>query len=171
MATIQKLRAYFGNAIREMGNRKAKTAKIANMKIVTLASLCHSVMVQKPSERHRYCPLEETSWCRYRKIKQIKDKSHHLDAVFLPLLTKIYRRLSSPTLLRRCLGNYTQHQNESFNSLVWVRAPKHKFHSKARLQLAVIGAVLTFNGGDANWDLILHVLGITTPRISSQRRI
>ena len=100
----------------------------------------------------------------YRKVKQLNNNSRYLDPIFLPLLTNIYRRLSSPTLLRRWLGNYTQHQNESFNSLVWVRAPKHEFHSKARLQLGVIGAVLTFNGGGANWNLVLHALGITTSR-------
>ena len=28
----------------------------------------------------------------------------------------------------------------------------------------MIGAVLTFNGVDANWNLVLHALGITTSR-------
>ena len=78
MATIQKLTAYFGNAIRQMGNRKAN---IATMKRVILASLCHSVMIQKPSERHRYCPLGENSWCMYTNKGQVSSLGPCLLAV------------------------------------------------------------------------------------------
>jgi len=41
----------------------------------------------------------------------------------------------------------TQNRNESFNSLIWARAPKTEFVGKATVDLAVSQAVVTFNSG------------------------
>ena len=48
-------------------------------------------------------------------------------------------------LLRRCVLGATQNSNESLNSLVWVRCPKHKYHGPKSVQIAVTLAILSFN--------------------------
>ena len=96
-------------------------------------------------ERHKYCP--SNSWCKYKKKLSCPDKPHHLDPVFEKHLKPIYERLSDPALLARCLPGYTQNANESVNSLVWIRCPKHKWHGRKRIELATASATLHFSAG------------------------
>jgi len=55
--------------------------------------------------------------------------------------------LSSDDLLNRCLGEYTQHSNESFNSLVWSIAPRSKSNEKTIVDIAYDLAIPIFNDG------------------------
>ena len=71
----------------------------------------------------------------------------YLDPVFLEFLRPTYEKMKIPNLLRRCLPGFSQNQNESLNSLVWVRAPKHKFHGKNVIETAAWSATLHFNNG------------------------
>ena len=49
--------------------------------------------------------------------------------------------------MKKCLLGATQNCNESFNSLVWLRAPKTEFCSLATMKGAVGQAVIVFNSG------------------------
>ena len=62
-------------------------------------------------------------------------------------LRPIYERLSDPALLARRLPGFTQNANESVNSLVWIRCPKHKWHERKRIKLATASATLHFSAG------------------------
>ena len=53
----------------------------------------------------------------------------------------IYNDLVKPEELRKCLNDKTQNQNESFNSLIWERAPKYKYCGFDQLEFAVYDAV------------------------------
>ena len=53
-----------------------------------------------------------------------------------------------------------QNRNESFNSLLWVNAPKTEFVSKATIEIATSHAVLVFNSGQKALLPILEHLGI-----------
>ena len=53
--------------------------------------------------------------------------------------------------MKKCLLGATQNCNESFNSLVWLRAPKTEFCSLATMKGAVDQAVIVFNSGSRPW--------------------
>ncbi|KAG8292029.1 hypothetical protein J6590_108603 [Homalodisca vitripennis] len=59
----------------------------------------------------------------------------------------IYKDLSAPALLKRCLHGKTQNPNESINSVIWNRLPKTTFVGIQTLKLGVCDAVLSFNEG------------------------
>lgn len=72
----------------------------------------------------------------------------------------IFRDLSNPELLKRCLHKGTQHANESLNNLIWTRIPKNIFVMKENLELGVYEAVASYNKGNLARLEILDKLGI-----------
>ena len=65
----------------------------------------------------------------------------------MPYILPVWEALCAEQLLRKCLLRATQNRNESFNSLIWARAPKTEFVGKASVDFAVSQAVVTFNSG------------------------
>ncbi|KAJ8051081.1 hypothetical protein HOLleu_04516 [Holothuria leucospilota] len=132
------------------------------MQKAILAVLYHSVMLSDNNVRHQYCPDGIESWCAFKRdpTKIFKTQPHHLQPVFLEFLLPIFQRLSDPVLLRRCLAGYTQNQNESLNSLVWLRAPKHKHRGARSIELAVILTILQFSKGSSAKHGIMARLNI-----------
>lgn len=61
-------------------------------------------------------------------------------------------------MLNRCLGGYTQNNNESFNAAVWNFAPKSYSSGKKVLNVATDIAVCTFNDGLTNILRIMQAL-------------
>ena len=49
--------------------------------------------------------------------------------------------------MERCLPGFSQNQNESFNSLIWKRAPKQTWQGPKRVKIAAYLAALHFNVG------------------------
>jgi hypothetical protein len=80
---------------------------------------------------------------------EIKNKSR-LDPVFLDLLQKMIKDLSSKELLSRCVRGLTQNSNESLNSVVWSILSKSKYHGFSSIQGAAATASVYFNGGRAS---------------------
>ena len=87
-------------------------------------------------------------------------KDHHLDPVFLELLLSEFERLSEYSLLLRCLPGYSQNANESINSLVWNRAPKHRNKGPKAIQMAVMSAVMQFNSGASSRHEVMKAANI-----------
>ena len=120
--TIDKLQQYYGNAIRGTVSRDAMSSNAVNecvkrMMKAIWAVLYHCVKIPDPKDRHKFCPDDNESWCRYKRTGQeVQEKSHYLDYVFLEVLKPIFRRLSERSLLLRCLPGYSQNQNECLNS-------------------------------------------------------
>ena len=148
-AVITRLQDFYRNAIRQnvtdSKEPKEQEQAVKNMKNAVMAGLYHSVKQPNDTKRHQYCP--ESSWCDFKINGSMVDKSYHLDDVFLNLLLPVYERLSNENLLKRCISGYTQNQNESFNSLIWSRCPKHKWKNLNFVCASVHMAVLTFNHG------------------------
>ncbi|GFW17450.1 uncharacterized protein TNCV_3240801 [Trichonephila clavipes] len=71
----------------------------------------------------------------------------------------IFAELSSPKLLKKCLGGKTQNSNESFNSTVWKYCPKTSGSSKRIVDVAVNEAVVMYNDGMAGRLVIMKHLG------------
>ena len=78
------------------------------------------------NKQHKFCPEGPHSWCSFKWEGKLQRKGHHLDPVFLELLLPEFERLSEYSLLLQCHPGYSQNANESINSLVWNRAPKHR---------------------------------------------
>lgn len=158
---IDRIQKYYGNAIRKNIDRECRTTAeidgaVCKMKKSINAVLHHSVATPDATERHKFCPEGENSWCKYKRTGENITEKHHLDPAFLTFLQPTFDNLSNTTLLKRCLPGYTQNTNESVNGLVWVRAPKHKWHGTRRIKIAVTSAILRFNQGAG---LRSHVMG------------
>ncbi|PFX16506.1 hypothetical protein AWC38_SpisGene19210 [Stylophora pistillata] len=64
-------------------------------------------------------------------------------------------------ILARCLPSYSQNANESINSLVWNKCPKHKWHGKRRVQLAASSAALHYSGAASSKHAVMEKVGLT----------
>ena len=124
------------------------------------AVLYHCV-IHDDKSRHRFCPDGEKSWCSYKRTgKKVEDKPHYLDPIFLQLLKPIFKRLSDRSLLLRCLPGYSQNQNECLNSVVWSKAPKHKFKGPKAVEMAGMSAVLQFDCGQRGCQEVMKLAEI-----------
>ena len=167
---IDKLQSYYGKAIRrnvKSGEVSSEEAEehIKAMQNDIMAVLYHSCNVTEKT-RHQYCPSGKDSWCQFKRTKRFDNKDHHLDPVFLGLLEPVFKRLSQQSLLSRGLPGFPQNNNESINSLVWMRAPKHKYHGPQRVEMAAMGAVLQFNEGSSGKHLVMEKAGIAHGELS-----
>ena len=66
---------------------------------------------------------------------------------FIALVEPIYKDLIKHEELKKCLHGKTQIQNESYNALIWQRAPKNIYLSIENMRLAVYDAVAVLNDG------------------------
>ena len=136
--TIRVLQRFYGNAIH--GN----TGNLEKMSDACWAVFYHSISTDsKP--RHYCCPKGKDSWCKFQRALACGQDvpTHHfrlrtcdgchttIPADFEEYLEPHWRSLCAPNLLEKCLLGATQNRNESFNSLVWLRAPKTKFSNLA----------------------------------------
>ena len=72
----------------------------------------------------------------------------------------VFEELCDQNLLEKCLLGATQNRNESFNSLIWARAPKTEYATLSTIEVAVSQAVLVFNTGQQAPLPILEGLGV-----------
>lgn len=102
------------------------------MKKNIIAILNHSVKGQDPAKQHRFCPVGESSWCKWQQDMATGTSTYKdddcLPEVFLELLRPTFMTLSDTKLLERCIRGTTQNPNECINSMVWVHCPKHMHH-------------------------------------------
>ena len=155
-AVIKRIQIYYGYAIRQNTIKSINPTEdekklcVYQMKKNVMALLSHTVLREDFAVQHRYCPAGKESWCAWQRDKEIGTSTYTskdcLPEVFMDLLKPIFIDLSSETLLKRCVLGVTQNQNESINSLVWLRCPKHKFHGANIVKFAAAAAILQFNG-------------------------
>lgn len=100
--------------------------------------------------RHVFCPGDESTWCRYNKAKICGNAYHHkhpLPQSVAVVIRPVYKSLSDPALLRKCLHGQTQNPNESLNSVIWSKIPKTVFVGYNTFSVGVYDAVLIYNEG------------------------
>ncbi|XP_011871647.1 PREDICTED: uncharacterized protein LOC105564113 [Vollenhovia emeryi] len=104
-------------------------------------------------------PLAPTRGVRTTLLKQTK-----LLINIQPLYTQkslqknilpIYEDLSRDDLLERCIGGFTQNDNESFNVTEWRLAPKHLNCGSKIIEIAAYLAAGIFNDG---YSFVLRVM-------------
>ena len=78
-----------------------------------------------------------------------------------PLRTKlelIFRELSSPELLAKCMHGQAQNNNESINGVIWMRCSKDTFVGRNVVEMSVPSAVISIMLQLGNWFIYRIVL-------------
>ncbi|KAG8238746.1 hypothetical protein J437_LFUL018166 [Ladona fulva] len=104
--------------------------------------------------------------------QMLKDHLYkHKDAlpqIVIDVITPIYEDLSRNELLERCLGGFTQNNNQSFNSLVWRIAPKIMSDSVMIVEIAAYIATSMFNDGAESHLKIMRAIGVNVGKIAAE---
>lgn len=156
---IDDLSIYYGLAIRRNHDSLSK------MKNEIWATFCHKLSTDA-NPQHDKCPSGADSWCSWEKARATETLAGYKHKPAIPekifnAIKPVYEELSSDDLLTRCLGGFTQNNNQSFNSKVWVMAPKTVSSGKIIVDIAAEIAVCDFNDGLMSVMHIMQVLGIT----------
>ena len=80
---------------------------------------------------------------------QTYEHNHRIPALIMEKIKPVFRALAQPELLKKCLHGQTPNVNESFNALIWQRAPQTGFCGKTTLKIAVYDSLSYFNDGNA----------------------
>ena len=152
---INKLQNYFGIALR------ANTTTVEAMSKAIFSSFMH-VASSKENDFHWGC---DSSWCQKKKDDVDKTNLYQpgkgLSMPVVHMIRPIYNDLCNPKELSKCLHGKTKNQNESYNSMIWERAPKITYCGRDKLELAVFDATLNFNDGRQASIEIIEAMGIT----------
>ena len=156
-AMIDMLQNYFGIALR------SGAKSVPELKVALLASFFH-IASSKTNNFHTYCPETPDSWCQYKrdiinKTNLYKPGPGLADEI-IKYVKPEYAKLTNEDDLSRCLHGKTQNANESFNVMIWERAPKSQYCGLSKLKFCVYDAIVYFNYGAQSVLDILDLLDI-----------
>ncbi|KAJ8878810.1 hypothetical protein PR048_019396 [Dryococelus australis] len=123
--------------------------------------------------QHGLCPKGAESWCKYKRAKTIGECYKHADHFNIPRVVvkemkPIFRDLSEPELLKKCLHGRTQHLNESVNSVIWNKLPKTIFIRVRTMHFGAWDTVASFNEGTLVMCHVYERMGFSPGRNSEQ---
>ncbi|XP_046589419.1 uncharacterized protein LOC124293252 [Neodiprion lecontei] len=156
---IDELSTYYGLAIRRNSD------DVEKMRKDIWATIKHKISTDSKPQ-HDDCPKGAESWCSWQRAVasgNISEYRHKppLPKEVLEAITPVYENLSRDDLLQRCLGGFTQNNNESFNKSVWAIASKCQSGGKKIIDIAADISVLLFNDGLRSLMKVLETLGVT----------
>lgn len=166
---INRLQSLYRHAIiKNLGNVDA-------MKNGIQAVIHHSAS-SDDNPQHGYCPVGPDTWCKYNQLTTRAQKANYKHKNAIPeaiftVIKPIFDDLSNEDLLKRCLHGGTQNLNESFNHVVWDRAPKTIYSGLQCFEICVSDAVVCFNDGVHSRIHILQKLGMQMSEYSYQAMI
>ncbi|GFT64536.1 uncharacterized protein TNCV_649351 [Trichonephila clavipes] len=153
---IDNLQSYYGSGIRR------NHSSVQNMLQAIWAIFLHKLPTDEYPQ-HGFRPIGEESWCGFKKAeasgKSYKHKNS-LPVAVVEAMRPIFRDLSHPDLLKKCLHGKTQKSNESFHNVNWSRVPKATFVQIETLSLGVYDAVCSFNDGNVSKLKMLQKRGV-----------
>ena len=153
---IDKLTVYYGLAIRRNHD------SVKKMKNAIWATFFHYSSTDE-NPQHEKC---DESWCEWKKAeaaKTLQSFKHSYSALpddVLQAIKPVYEDLSSDTLLERCLGGFTQNNNESYNQLVWKISSKSVSGTSTTVEIAAYVAACVFNEGSSAFLTFMAEMGI-----------
>ncbi|KAG8266637.1 hypothetical protein J6590_108192 [Homalodisca vitripennis] len=155
---IDQLQGYYGGAIR------SNQSNLDSMRRAIWAIWYHK-MSSDDNPQHDLCPFPPDTWCAFRKAEVAGTVANYKHKNSIPLaimeaIKPIFKDLSNPDLLRKCLHGKTQNVNEAFNNVLWTRLPKNVFVGRHTLELGTYDAIATFNDGNLSRIKVLEQLGI-----------
>lgn len=156
---IVLIQKYYGLAIRR------NKGNLNDMRKAVWATFFHLGSTNE-NPNHIICPAGENSWCKYQRALHKNETYDHNMHFHMPLavmeeIRPIFKDLSHPVLLRKCLHGKSQNPNESVNNIIWSRVPKNIFVGLKSLNFGVFDAVSCFNKGNLTRCLVLKELGIS----------
>lgn len=162
---IDQLTTYYGNAIRKHSDNYREMQR-------AIWAIWYHKRSNDDEPTHYFCPSGTDSWCTYNRslaAGTIKDFKHtkSIPVAVMDALKPIFKDLSHPDLLKRCLGGKTQNVNESLNALIWKLCPKTTNAARKIVEIAVNTAIANFNDGKQAVLSIMSELELT-PGIDSQ---
>lgn len=143
---IDKLTVYYGLAIRRNSD------SVEKMKNAIWATYYHYSSTDE-NPQHDQCPTGADSWCEWQKaaasndLTSFKHTYSPLTSDVLEAIKPIYEDLSKDALLERCVGGFTQNNNESLNQLIWKISPKCVSGTSTIVEIASYVAACVFNEG------------------------
>lgn len=112
---ISKLQEYYGHAIR------SNCSDLTSMRKAIWATFYHKMSTPE-NQFHGHCPEGENSWYKYNQSIALNKEpplpTNTIPVAVMKTIKPVYKDLSEPSLLRKCLHGMTQNQNESFNNIV-----------------------------------------------------
>ena len=155
---IDELTVYYGLAIRRFPN------SVEEMKNAIWATFFHKMSTDKKPQ-HDKCPSGIDSWCTWQKAKADETLENYKHKSPIPTdvqkaIRPVYEKLSTDDLLGRCLGGFTQNNNESVNAVIWSMAPKVTSSGATIVEIATYIAISLFNDGYDNVLLMMKVLNL-----------
>ncbi|GFW78539.1 uncharacterized protein TNCV_5110801 [Trichonephila clavipes] len=149
---IDTITTYYGNAIRQ------NNSSVSDMRQAIWAIYCHYRSTDE-EPMHHFCPIGDTSWCKYQKAVATNSASLFKHKNIVPIavmdeIKPIIAELSAPKLLKKCVGGKTQNANESFNSTVWNSRRLHE--NAAKEEVSASGSNEICVSGDGTWKTRGH---------------
>ena len=146
-----KFKIFFAKAIREEKNDLTKLYK------KSWAIFKHYYSCDD-EPMHEWC---DQRWCKYLQAKANAEAFTHRSSTTIPracldLIKPVFNELCSYSSLERVVGAGSQNANESFHSLVWTMAPKHRYCSSTILRLALGLSTIVYNDGYQALGDIFH---------------
>ncbi|GFU73611.1 uncharacterized protein TNCV_3429061 [Trichonephila clavipes] len=148
--------SYYGSAIRR------NHSSVQNMLQAIWAIFLHKLSNDEYPQ-HGFCPIGEDSWSGFKNAeasgKSYKQKNS-LPVAVVEAMRPIFRDLSHPDLLKKCLHGKTQNSNESFHNVIWSHVSKATFVQIETLSLGVYDVVCSFNDGNVSKLKIIQKMGV-----------
>ena len=152
---IDSMQNYYGIAIR------SNITSIYAMKKAIYAILFHFTDFSDSYERHKFCPRETGSWCKYWSKGQKDYKPSNTIPFWIKTkLQPIFEDLMSDKLLSKCLHGKTQNANEALNGIIWSRVPKTVFVARETVEMGAHSAVIHYNDGRKGVLNVLQYFGL-----------
>lgn len=164
---IDKLTVYYGLAIRR------NCFSVQNMRDAIWATYFHYISTDK-NPQHDKCPKDPNSWCTWQRASAMNTLSSYkhdydpLPSEVSSAIKPIYEELSKEELLERCVGGFTQNNNESLNQLIWKITPKILPAGSKIVEIAAFVAAGTFNEGVSALLLFMHGMDLKLGRNSHE---
>ena len=156
---INSMQNFYGMAIRK------NSGQLYPMKKAIGAILFHCTDIKNQELRHRMCPRDEETWCKYQ-LDKLKGTKTYKDKISIPyyihnIIKPIFKDLSNDELLMKCLHGQTQNTNEALNSIIWTRCPKNVFVNRSTLEIGVNSAIIHFNNGSIGVTEVFNHFGLS----------
>lgn len=157
---IDKLTVYYGLAI------KINCDSVDSMYNAIWGTYYHYCSTDE-NPQHEMCPGGEGSWCTWQQVLATDTLSSYthdypaLPADVAEAIYPIYENLSNVNLLERCVGGFTQNNNESYNQLIWKISPKIVPCGSKVVEIAAYFAAATYNEGTTSLLHIMSALGLS----------
>ncbi|GFW42755.1 uncharacterized protein TNCV_473451 [Trichonephila clavipes] len=125
---IDTITTYYGNAIRQ------NNSSISDMRQALWAIYCHYRSTDE-EPMHHFCPIGDTSWCKYQKAVATNSVSLFKHKNIVPIavmdeIKPIIAELSAPKLLKKkCVGpaSFNRHQRYTYSTAVRRRHSENCF--------------------------------------------